>query len=794
VRTIDIFKNNKNKNKNNAAVKMRTKLLTTSTTSTFAKVLASNLGCGHNLRCVVPITATTTATIYNSYFRRCRIRSYSTDYAHNTRRRDYTSVSSANNDDQREKDEQNDAWTVLAALEKAKEVQLVSVARLVSALETLLPITTTATVEIATKTATTSSTVVGDRKTSVFSLPDIAVRANIIVDGDKDAKGITGDDVRTLLQSAREGKIIDIRTVTHLIEGATKHFQTRHPHRLVTLPPLRDEQQLSVIGDLHGSLSDLATVLALQAGDEPHINNLLLFNGDLADRGDNGIEIISIVCSLCLAYPEFVFVNRGNHEDMALGVAYGLAAEVQQKYGSSSVFRKILKPILDAFFRSLPLATIIEDDALIVHAGPPSPDCGRLADILLNPILAGEGLSRSIINNEVTDSSTNNTDIYPNDEEDCNKRSRTGQEIIEALLWSDPIVDEDEGVLEDYRNIDNHSSNEKLGWVPNLSRGAGHKFDANVVRNRLRKEKLWRMIRSHEPVRQGCIRYEINNDDDISGVPLSTKPMELFTVFSASHYPYKEGFNQGAILELKANGKHGVIRYATEDDEPLGVMSDLTAFASFNEEESLSMEQFTINPNAIRRTLLEAVAHHRGTILDSLRQVAKKRNHSSERRTVPFDKVIDVLIETLQLDNEAGLKKIGAKKVLAKALQIEWHDAQITPINVDLEEISNALTTNQADDTATSPFHSCPWLYSVFEIIDLNHDGFISQTEWLRAIATINSELDGSHKIDAEHAWDLLDSNGDGRISISEWEKLGQTTDSELWQNMEPIETAQAWK
>lgn len=148
---------------------------------------------------------------------------------------------------------------------------MVSVARLVSALETLLPKTTTATAKIATKTTTTSSVVAGDRNTSSFSLADIAVRANIIadgVDGGKDAKGITGDDVRTLLQSTREGKVIDIRTVTHLIENTTKHFQTRHPHRLVTLPPLRDEQQLSVIGDLHGSLSDLATVLALQAGDD----------------------------------------------------------------------------------------------------------------------------------------------------------------------------------------------------------------------------------------------------------------------------------------------------------------------------------------------------------------------------------------------------------------------------------------------------------------------------------------------------------------------------------------------
>ena len=43
-------------------------------------------------------------------------------------------------------------------------------------------------------------------------MADIVVRANIIadgVDGGKDTKGITGDDVRTLLKSTPEGKVID---------------------------------------------------------------------------------------------------------------------------------------------------------------------------------------------------------------------------------------------------------------------------------------------------------------------------------------------------------------------------------------------------------------------------------------------------------------------------------------------------------------------------------------------------------------------------------------------------------
>jgi hypothetical protein len=40
-----------------------------------------------------------------------------------------------------------------------------------------------------------------------------------------------------------------------------------------------------------------------------------VLNGDIADRGDNSLEIFVIVLMYKLLYPDRVFVNRGNHEN-----------------------------------------------------------------------------------------------------------------------------------------------------------------------------------------------------------------------------------------------------------------------------------------------------------------------------------------------------------------------------------------------------------------------------------------------------------------------------------------------
>lgn len=73
------------------------------------------------------------------------------------------------------------------------------------------------------------------------------------------------------------------------------------------------------IPDIHGR-SDLLE-LALQKMDDDGYDSkqdLLVFCGDLIDRGPDSKGVIDIIKSLCEADPETVFCLRGNHEDFAV--------------------------------------------------------------------------------------------------------------------------------------------------------------------------------------------------------------------------------------------------------------------------------------------------------------------------------------------------------------------------------------------------------------------------------------------------------------------------------------------
>eukprot|EP00663_Eupelagonemidae_sp_cell21sb_P002862 gene2862-2767_t len=53
---------------------------------------------------------------------------------------------------------------------------------------------------------------------------------------------------------------------------------------------------------------------ALRLGGKPGDHNKYIFNGDFVDRGDDGCEVVLVLCALCLMYPSAVFLSRGNHE------------------------------------------------------------------------------------------------------------------------------------------------------------------------------------------------------------------------------------------------------------------------------------------------------------------------------------------------------------------------------------------------------------------------------------------------------------------------------------------------
>ncbi|XP_030372419.1 serine/threonine-protein phosphatase rdgC isoform X4 [Scaptodrosophila lebanonensis] len=247
-------------------------------------------------------------------------------------------------------------------------------------------------------------------------------------------------------------------------------------------------QQVTVCGDLHGKLDDLLVVLYKNG--LPSTSNPYVFNGDFVDRGKKGLEVLLLLLSLYLAFPNSVFLNRGNHEDSVMNARYGFSREVESKYPRN--YKQLLL-LIDEVYRWLPLGSVLNSRVLIVHGGfsdstsldlIKSIDRGKYVSILRPPVTDGEPLDKT-----------------------------EWQQIFD-IMWSDP--------------------QSMQGCKPNTLRGAGVWFGPDVTETFLKRHRLNYVIRSHECKPNG---HEFMHDN------------KVITIFSASNY-YAMGSNKGAYMRL----------------------------------------------------------------------------------------------------------------------------------------------------------------------------------------------------------------------------------------------------
>lgn len=181
------------------------------------------------------------------------------------------------------------------------------------------------------------------------------------------------------------------------------------------------QDPVTIVGDVHGQFYDVREIFRL--GGNPEMTKYL-FLGDYVDRGNYGVEIILTLFALKVAYPNLIFLLRGNHECRQMTSAHNFREECLYKFD-----QEIYDMIMDSFDQ-LPLGAIINGQFLALHGGI-SPELENALDL-------------------------NRTDRF---------REPPQIGVLCDVLWSDPV--------------DNDTGLQPGMWMPNPSRGCSYYFGYN---------------------------------------------------------------------------------------------------------------------------------------------------------------------------------------------------------------------------------------------------------------------------------------------------------------------------
>jgi diadenosine tetraphosphatase ApaH/serine/threonine PP2A family protein phosphatase len=203
-----------------------------------------------------------------------------------------------------------------------------------------------------------------------------------------------------------------------------------------------------VVGDLHGDLQSLTTILERSGFVEKASAGrdvVLVFLGDYGDRGARSAEVYYVVLTLKLRFPKNVVLLRGNHEgpEDLMASPHDLPLQFQRRFGADGDLAYAKTRELFAYLYN---AVLVEGRYVMVHAGLPAG-------------LSGAGdLARAHL-------------VHP--EED----------FLEDLLWSDPS-----------------ESVQEVAFSP---RGAGKLFGRKVTEKVLERLAVKVLVRGHEPCDEG---------------------------------------------------------------------------------------------------------------------------------------------------------------------------------------------------------------------------------------------------------------------------------------------------
>uniref|UniRef100_A0A3Q1HAZ8 Serine/threonine-protein phosphatase with EF-hands n=1 Tax=Anabas testudineus TaxID=64144 RepID=A0A3Q1HAZ8_ANATE len=508
-------------------------------------------------------------------------------------------------------------------------------------------------------------------------------------------------------------------------------------------------KEITICGDLHGQLEDL--LLIFYKNGMPSMEKPYVFNGDFVDRGKDSIEILLILFSFLLVYPNDVYLNRGNHEDHIVNLRYGFTKEVLGKYKMHG--KRILK-LLQKIFSWLPLVTVIDQKVLVLHGGiSDTTDLSVLARVdrhnvgtsrvkqscayfsfhfisvnylllsVFRSMFQRSGLQRrdtrdelesckrrqSVFNSPIDKSEKEMTPTVSSDSVVSNDNPKDEWKQILDLLWSDPMTSD--------------------GCIPNEVRGGGCYWGPDITEDFLNRHNLQFIIRSHECKQDG---YEFCHN------------RKVLTLFSASNY-YDVGSNRGAYVKLGPDLVPYMIQYQASS-----MTRELTVRQSVGRTERSAL-----------KVLREQLFAHKSDLVCAFKK---------------FDSLVSLNDWAAAVESVMHLdlpwRMMRSQLVICKTSDgmINYHDwfnelAIKGPNHID-QSLLETLYRHRAT------------LETIFRIVDTDNSGFITIEDFRQTWKLLSVYL--KMEITDEAISDLavtIDSNKDGSIDIDEFMEAFRLTD-----------------
>lgn len=207
--------------------------------------------------------------------------------------------------------------------------------------------------------------------------------------------------------------------------------------RLLKLQPMlvRTRGPAKVYGDIHGQLADLLALFrehgfpSNRSGGDIELVSYI-FDGDFVDRGPQQVEVVLLLLSLKVAFPDRVVLLRGNHEFKEMNEAGGadsfgfLRACLQ--YDVARPHGRLVYEYAHDVFDWLPFAALVEESVLVLHGG------------------IGDGSWSGVAHQTDVDWLLN-TECRPvknlfSHDQNCPRGTLLHRNLLN-IVWSDPITD-----------------------------------------------------------------------------------------------------------------------------------------------------------------------------------------------------------------------------------------------------------------------------------------------------------------------------------------------------------------